>query len=84
MQFSDEKIAELISKKVFELTYKRVSSPDEELVEKGVLTSITMVELAVELEKVFSISISFMEINKENFKSVNTIKNLLQKIIATK
>ena len=84
MQLSDEKIAELISGKVFELTYKRVSSADEELVEKGVLTSITMVELAVALERELAISISFMEINKDNFKSVNTIKDLLQKIIATK
>jgi acyl carrier protein len=82
MQFSDEKITAIISDKLFELTYKKVSSADEELVDKGILTSITMVELAVELEKMFSISISFMEVNKENFNSVNTIKKLIQKITA--
>lgn len=80
MQFSEEKISEIISGKIFELTYKKISSADEELVDKGILTSITVVELAVELEKAFSVSISFMEVNKENFNSVNAIKNLIQKI----
>ena len=80
MPFSEEKISEIISEKIFELTYKKVSSADEELVDKGILTSITMVELAVELENAFSASISFMEVNKENFRSVNTIKRLIQKI----
>ncbi len=82
MQFSEEKISEIISGKIFELTYKKISSTDEELVDKGILTSITMVELAVELEKAFSVSISFMEVIKENFNSVNAIKKLIQKIIS--
>jgi acyl carrier protein len=80
MPLSEEKITGIISNKLFELTYKRVSSTDEELVDKGILTSITIVELAVELEKAFSVSISFMEINEEHFKTVNTIKDLIQKI----
>jgi len=79
MQLSEEKIAAIISDKLFELTYKRVSSADEELVDKGILTSITMAELAVELERAFSVSISFMDINAANFKSVNSIKKLIQK-----
>lgn len=78
MQLSEEKITTIISDKLFELTYKKVSSADEELVDKGILTSITMVELAVELEKTFSVSISFMEVNKENFNSVNAIKRFIQ------
>jgi acyl carrier protein len=82
MQFSEEKISEIISEKIFELTYKKISSTNEELVDKGILTSITMVELAVELEKAFSVSISFMEVTKENFNSVIAIKNLIQKTIS--
>jgi acyl carrier protein len=79
MQFSEEKIEQLISEKIFELTYKKISSPNEELVDSGILSSITLVELAVALEKELAISISFMEINKENFKTVNAIKNLILK-----
>jgi acyl carrier protein len=77
MQFSEENIAQIISSKIFELTYKKISSPDEELMDSGILTSITLAELAVALEKELVVSISFMEINKENFKSVNSIKNLM-------
>ncbi|MHB8258710.1 MAG: phosphopantetheine-binding protein [Bacteroidia bacterium] len=80
MQFSEEKITSLISEKIFELTYKKISSVDEELVDSGILTSITMVELAVVLEKALAVSISFMEINKENFKSVSAINKLIQRI----
>ncbi|HEX7414799.1 MAG TPA: phosphopantetheine-binding protein [Bacteroidia bacterium] len=80
MQFSEEEVTNIILKNIFELTYKKVSSVDEELVDSGILTSITMVELAVALEKALSVSISFMEINKENFKSITTIKKLIQKI----
>ena len=82
MPFSEEKITAIISEKIFELTYKKISSTNEELVDKGILTSITMVELAVELEKAFSVSISFMEVTKENFNSVIAIKNLIQKTIS--
>jgi acyl carrier protein len=84
MQFSEEKITEIISEKIFELTYKKISSVDEELIDKGILTSITIAELAVELERVFSVSISFMEINAANFKSVNTLNRLIQKITSNK
>jgi len=79
MQLSEEKIEQIISQKIFELTHKKISSPDEELVDSGILTSITLAELAVALEKELAISVSFMEINKENFKSVAAIKNLMLK-----
>ena len=79
MQFSVEKIEQLISEKIFELTYKKVSSTNEELVDSGILSSITLVELAVALEKEFSVSISFMEVTKENFKTINAIKTLILK-----
>lgn len=79
MQFSEEKIQQIISDKIFELTYKKISSSAEELVDSGILTSITLAELAVELEKELGVSISFMEVTKENFQTVNAIKNLILK-----
>lgn len=79
MRFSEEKIEQIISDKIFELTYKKISSTNEELVDSGILSSITIAELAVELEKEFNQSISFMEVTKENFKTVSAIKTLLLK-----
>ena len=80
MQFSEEKIEQIISERIFELTYKKISSTNEELVDSGILSSITIAELAVALEKEFKLSISFMEVTKENFKSVNAIKTLILKL----
>ena len=82
MLFSEEEIASTIKKLIFGLTYKNISSENETLVESGILSSITITELAVELEKSFSVSISFMEINKENFNTLANIKNLILKKLA--
>jgi acyl carrier protein len=79
MPFSEEEITAAIAKSIFGLSYKKISSEEEELVESGILSSITIVELAVELEKIFSVSISFMEINKENFNTLRSIKQLIEK-----
>ncbi|HKC69699.1 MAG TPA: phosphopantetheine-binding protein [Bacteroidia bacterium] len=79
MQFSAEEIERIIAEKIFELTHKKNLLTNEELIDSGILSSVTVAELAVELEKEFAINISFMEVNKENFKSVSAIKNLLLK-----
>jgi len=79
MGFSESEIEKLISENIFALTYRKISSPQEELIETGILNSITLAELAVELEKTFSVSLSFMDINRENFCSSEKIKNLIQK-----
>jgi len=78
MRFSEEEIAATITKLIFGLTYKTISSENEALVDSGILSSITIAELAVELEKTFSVSISFMEINKENFNTLSSIKKLIK------
>ena len=78
MRFSEEEITVAITKLIFGLTHKTISSDKEELVESGILNSITIAELAVELEKTFAISVSFMEINKENFADLSAIKKLVQ------
>jgi acyl carrier protein len=82
MRFSEEEITSTIKKLIFGLTYKNISSENEVLVDSGILSSITITELAVELEKSFSVSISFMEINKENFNTLADIKNLIVKKLA--
>ena len=78
MRFSEEEITETIKKLIFGLTYKTIASENETLVESGILSSITIAELAVELERSFSVSVSFMEINKENFNTLAAIKKLVK------
>ncbi|HWY37142.1 MAG TPA: phosphopantetheine-binding protein [Bacteroidia bacterium] len=82
MRFSEEEITATLTRLIFGLTRKNISSPDETLVESGILNSITIAELAVELEKSFSIPVSFMEINKENFNTLSAIKNLVKSKLA--
>ncbi|MGZ3902839.1 MAG: phosphopantetheine-binding protein [Bacteroidia bacterium] len=77
MRFSEEEITATITKLIYGLTHKKISSETEELVESGILNSITITELAVEMEKSFSVSISFMEITKDNFKDTGSIKKLI-------
>lgn len=79
MRFTEEEISKIISDKIFALSYKKISSELEPLVESGILSSITMAELAVELERTFSVSISFMEMSRENFNTAGAIKTLIQK-----
>ena len=82
MRFAEDEIACTISNKISELTHKKNSSPDDKLIDNGILTSISIIELAVELEKAFSISFSFMEINKTNFSTPASIQTLIkQKLI---
>ena len=47
MRFSEEEITDLITKLIFGLTHKNISSENETLVDSGILNSITIAELAV-------------------------------------
>jgi D-alanine--poly(phosphoribitol) ligase subunit 2 len=50
-----------------------VPSADTDLMESGLLDSLTLVELIVGMEEEFGIKISFDEIDLDNFSSVNKI-----------
>lgn len=49
------------------------------LVDTGILDSLKIMELIVELENIFCIEIDGEDIIPENFKTVITISNLVQK-----
>jgi acyl carrier protein len=78
MRFTEAEIEKIVSEKIFAFTHKKISSQEEELIESGILNSITLAELAVELEKTLSVSFSFMDINKENFSTPEKIKTFIQ------
>jgi acyl carrier protein len=59
------------------VTGGREVSPDEQLIENGVLTSLQTVELVTFLEERFGIMIEDEEFDEENFGSVEAIATLV-------
>ncbi len=59
------------------VTGGREVSPDEPLIENGVLTSLQTVELVTFLEERFGIMVEDEEFDEENFGSVEAIANLV-------
>lgn len=64
-----DRITKLFSEKV----HIEAPSPDTDLMETGLLDSLTLVELIVGLEEEFGIKIPFDEVDLENFRSVSRI-----------
>ena len=72
MVFSDvstDQIIHLLSEKV----HIQAPSADTDLMESGLLDSLTLVELMSSLEEQFGIHISFDEIEFDNFRSARRI-----------
>lgn len=61
-----------------ELAFSTVEKEDS-LWQSGVLDSITIVELAVEIEKKFKIKIPFDEIIESNFETISLLINYIEK-----
>ena len=59
------------------VTGTRDVSEDEQLIEKGVLTSLQTVELVMFMEDRFDIVVEDEELNEETFASVRTIADLV-------
>ena len=59
------------------VTGKRDVSEDEQLIEKGVLTSLQTVELVMFMEDRFDIVVEDEELNEETFASIRTIADLV-------
>lgn len=64
-----DQIIRLLSEKV----HVEAPSVDTDLMESGLLDSLTLVELMSSLEEEFGITISFDEIELDNFRSVASI-----------
>jgi methoxymalonate biosynthesis acyl carrier protein len=59
------------------VTGNRNVSEDEQLIEKGVLTSLQTVELVMFMEDRFDIVVEDEELNEETFASVRTIADMV-------
>ena len=74
-----QKLTELFAKKL----NLDVSSVDTDLVETGLLDSLTLVELLTQLEETFGVSISIDDMEFENFRSIASIAGFVaQRIVA--
>lgn len=72
---SKEKIYEILSEIQPSFNFKTSSN----FIEDGLLDSFDIVQLVSELEKVFDIRISALDILPENFNSVDAIDELIHK-----
>lgn len=57
-----------------------VVKEDTNLIEEGILDSFDMVSLVLELQDAFDITIDVSELLPENFESVNTIAEFIDKL----
>jgi len=53
---------------------------EKDLIDDGVLDSFDVVSIISEIDNVFGVQIRINELDPENFKSVETIWNLIQKL----
>jgi D-alanine--poly(phosphoribitol) ligase subunit 2 len=60
-----------------------VASVDEDLIESGLLDSLKIVELLVELEARFLVSIPFEGLELDSFRSVASIARLMASLLAS-
>lgn len=61
---------------IFDTTFETVTASDE-IVKQGIIDSITVVDLSVNLENEFSIKIPFVDLNEQHFGTVNLIVDYL-------
>jgi methoxymalonate biosynthesis acyl carrier protein len=74
---TDNAVAEIKGWLQENVTGSREVSEDEQLIERGVLTSLQTVELVMFMEDRFDIVVEDEELNEEIFASVRTIADLV-------
>ncbi|MFC1578944.1 acyl carrier protein [Pseudomonadota bacterium] len=57
-----------------------VTDNDTDLIEEGLIDSLILVELIMHLEKQYSITVAFEDIDLENFKSINAIEEFVSSL----
>jgi D-alanine--poly(phosphoribitol) ligase subunit 2 len=56
----------------------KVDSPEDDLLSSGVLDSLTLVQLLVDLEQRFGVTIPLEELEIDDFRSVSAIARMVQ------
>lgn len=70
-------LRDFLIQEIKNITFKTVTS-DESLIQSGLLSSITVVDLVVAIEEQYNIKIPFIEITKNNFDTIELIIQFLK------
>ncbi len=73
-----KKITDLFHTDILEDPPEERLEPDENLFEKGYISSLEILELVEAIEAEFKISIPHYEVSPENFETIRRIANYLQ------
>ncbi|MBK9190466.1 MAG: hypothetical protein IPM77_02620 [Crocinitomicaceae bacterium] len=76
---SNNDLTAFLKNKIEEIAFAKVGDTDE-LIDSGILDSVNVVELSVEIENGLNIKIPLEDINKNNFSSIITISDYIAKI----
>jgi D-alanine--poly(phosphoribitol) ligase subunit 2 len=76
-----ENITEKVLKLVRDLTENNDVQFNTNLLDEGILDSLTTIELISKLEDEFKINIDSEDLNHQNFNTVSKIEALIQKIL---
>ena len=76
-----EQLKDIIRQEIQNVAFVAVQDNDA-LLDQNILDSVGAVDLAVALEGSFGISIPFVDINKQQFHSVDTLAEYLRKKLA--
>jgi methoxymalonate biosynthesis acyl carrier protein len=74
---TDTAVVERVQRLFVEALNIQVPSPETDLIESGMIDSLTLVELLFAIEREFSVTIPFDELEIETFRSVNRIGELV-------
>ena len=77
-----DKIQDLITNILVRKVHVEVPSPKTDLMQAGLLDSITLVELIVGIEEQFSIQVPLEEIEIDHFRSVERIADFVSPYLA--
>jgi D-alanine--poly(phosphoribitol) ligase subunit 2 len=80
---NDALLQKEISSLLFENLNIEASLPDDDLIETGIMDSLKIVELLVELENRFVLKIPLEDLEIESFRSVASISRLIAALCAS-
>ncbi len=78
MEFQN-RISEVVSRVLLESTGQDLTlTPDQPLIQSGILDSLSMVQLVIAIQAEFGVSLDMMDLNEDNFADVQSITALVQ------
>jgi acyl carrier protein len=75
---SNEEVIQGIVEILESTTGESVVSPDANLLEDGILDSLALVDVVVQIESTFSVQISFDELELEDIESVRSLARVVE------